>query len=331
VSSGDSVAPEADTNTHVRFSDGSDVQLASGARISMKSLAVAGAAVAIESGTISAAVVHRDSGTAWEFLAGPFAVHVVGTAFDLGWDPSAGHMRLVMREGVVRVDGCGVPAQEVRAPASLDLGCAVAVARQQGTADAGAGDAQSAETGSLYTASTPVSAPPLHSSTALGLEEPAPEGPLPTLDELVAAGKWAEAYSRIAPDFDKRIGESSPDTALHWGDIARISGHNPQAIVAYRRAEQAALPLASLQLAKLLLSSGDSAGALAAADRAAAAGGATGDDAAALAVEVLLVSGQADTARQRAQHYIEQLPTGRHIARMHRLLDPAGAPAGASQ
>jgi hypothetical protein len=49
-------------------------------------------------------VQHR-TGSAWNFVAGPFDVHVTGTRFDLSWDPSGETVELRLYEGSVEVRG----------------------------------------------------------------------------------------------------------------------------------------------------------------------------------------------------------------------------------
>jgi len=61
-----------------------------------------GARVLIERGNTTAQVAHRN-GSEWTFVAGPFEVRVIGTRFDLKWDPSAETMELALHEGSVEV------------------------------------------------------------------------------------------------------------------------------------------------------------------------------------------------------------------------------------
>lgn len=49
------------------------------------------------------AKVHHEKSTNWRFLAGPYEVHVIGTEFDLKWDPDASKLSLAMVEGKVKV------------------------------------------------------------------------------------------------------------------------------------------------------------------------------------------------------------------------------------
>src|SRR5207302_8194700 len=51
--------------------------------------------------TVSHVVHHAASN--WTFVAGPFEVRVIGTRFDLSWDPLAEEIDLRLREGSVEV------------------------------------------------------------------------------------------------------------------------------------------------------------------------------------------------------------------------------------
>lgn len=65
-------------------------------------------------GKLKVHVVPRE-GTDWRFLAGPYEVQVVGTRFDLSWDPESARLALVLDEGRVLVNGPGRQPQLVSA------------------------------------------------------------------------------------------------------------------------------------------------------------------------------------------------------------------------
>ena len=64
------------------------------------SVANDGARLVLERGSLTARVVHRRHAD-WHLAAGPFDVHVIGTKFDLSWDPELEVFRLDLREGAV--------------------------------------------------------------------------------------------------------------------------------------------------------------------------------------------------------------------------------------
>ena len=78
-----------------------------------------GASLALENGTLTAEVVHKPQ-AAWRLIAGPFAVRVTGTRFDLQWDSAAQKFAITVREGSVGVAGSILGAERpVRAGETL--------------------------------------------------------------------------------------------------------------------------------------------------------------------------------------------------------------------
>src|SRR5262249_50978768 len=72
----------------LRFSDGSTVDLLPGTRGRVVRLTPDGANLTVETGRVHARVVPRE-GADWSIVAGPFNVRVVGTEFDVAWDPES--------------------------------------------------------------------------------------------------------------------------------------------------------------------------------------------------------------------------------------------------
>jgi len=101
------VAPETKEPLALRFSEGSVVQLAPGARARVARTTTHGATVLIETGGAQVNVVHRPA-TDWTILAGPYTVRVTGTAFNLDFESATQKFELKMQSGVVTVDGPGL-------------------------------------------------------------------------------------------------------------------------------------------------------------------------------------------------------------------------------
>ncbi len=112
---------ESGRATALAFSDGSRVSLEPKAEARVLRTTSHGATVLLERGRLAASVVHR-ANTEWAFDAGPYEVRVVGTAFDLAWDPRRDALTLHMTEGRVTVSGCGT-SQSVGAGEDLALAC----------------------------------------------------------------------------------------------------------------------------------------------------------------------------------------------------------------
>jgi len=88
----------------LRFSDGSEVALASAGQLHLRSLDEHGARITLDTGHAHVYVVHTPK-THWELAAGPFVVDVVGTAFGLSWDNATQELELKLENGVVKVSG----------------------------------------------------------------------------------------------------------------------------------------------------------------------------------------------------------------------------------
>lgn len=107
------VEPSSDSNgwiaaersaVPVHFSEGTTVELQPGARARIGELRSDGATVHLERGTLSARVRHR-AGSRWIFHAGPYAVRVTGTRFEMSWDAGDDELRVRMYDGSVVIDG----------------------------------------------------------------------------------------------------------------------------------------------------------------------------------------------------------------------------------
>jgi hypothetical protein len=86
----------------VRFSDGTEVRVDQGTRAQIRFVTDHGAELAMARGALHASVVHSAT-SEWRFDAGPFVVHVTGTAFGLSWDPELDRFDLRLEHGSVTV------------------------------------------------------------------------------------------------------------------------------------------------------------------------------------------------------------------------------------
>jgi hypothetical protein len=103
----------------VQFSDGTQLLVDPLSRARVVDTGRNGASIALENGSLSAHVVHTQH-SAWRLIAGPFAVRITGTRFDLGWDSVSQRFSITVREGSVGVAGSIVGAERaVRAGETL--------------------------------------------------------------------------------------------------------------------------------------------------------------------------------------------------------------------
>lgn len=286
----------------VRFSEGTALDLAAGARARVVEIDHRGARLSLERGELRARVVHRLE-TRWAVAAGPFDVRVTGTRFVVSWDPLAEELRLALEEGSVFVSG-----------PLLGEGRSVV-----------AGEVLRAN---LREARLEVAAP----AEATG----AGAGPAPGDVEAAAAGagdggadaERADTDAAGAGDLEDAYELLSAAALTTLGDEARIAGDRARASVAYRAiwrrfpgtpdAADAAFVLGRMAL-------DEPRGATRASrwlerSLATAPDGAFAREAAGCAIEARLHAGDAAGARRAALRYLERFGTGPHAALARRVV-----------
>jgi hypothetical protein len=88
----------------LEFSDGTEVALSPDARTEVRSIDRHGARVVMSAGTAHVDVAHLE-GARWFVDAGPFSIHVTGTAFTVSWNPDGERLDVDMERGTVEIDG----------------------------------------------------------------------------------------------------------------------------------------------------------------------------------------------------------------------------------
>jgi len=96
----------------IDFSDGSEVIVRKGSQLRVSGVTTNGAAATLERGSAHVSVIHREK-TSWVFTAGPYRVHVIGTKFELSWNPDSTGLAVQMEEGTVEIDGPGMARRRV--------------------------------------------------------------------------------------------------------------------------------------------------------------------------------------------------------------------------
>lgn len=214
----------------VEFSDGSRVEAEPGARFRVEESTSNGARVLLERGRTRVSIVHRD-GSSWSFAAGPFDVRVIGTRFDLSWDPGRESIDLTLLEGSVEVRGPFADAPiAVRAGQTFHADMA---SRSMTVVD---GDSATAAGPAPVAAepAPPVSAEPTAPAVVDTLApEPAPApaappaAPRESWTKLVAGGKF-ETVVRLATDrgTSSCVRTCSASDLRALADAARYSGRS---------------------------------------------------------------------------------------------------------
>ena len=94
----------ANAGAPVQFSDGTRIDLAAGARMSVVAPGPHGARLRVDEGAAHFSVMHLPH-AAWSVEAGPYVVEVTGTVFDVRWSSADEVVEVRLRSGSVRVSG----------------------------------------------------------------------------------------------------------------------------------------------------------------------------------------------------------------------------------
>lgn len=162
----------------LRFSDSSTLVAAPGSRLRIEDTNPHGARVLLERGRTSVHVVHQSS-TTWTFGAGPFEVHVIGTRFELEWDPVSETCQVTLQEGSVEVRGL--------------VGWAPVVVR------AGQRFEGDARRRTMRVLALDGGSPPVASAEGAPPEGPTPASSIPAEDSEPATASPVERIPRAAP------------------------------------------------------------------------------------------------------------------------------------
>jgi ferric-dicitrate binding protein FerR (iron transport regulator) len=108
----------------VSLSDGSSILAENGTQFSVDVVGRNAALTRLIAGRLHVRVEHNDD-TSYRFIAGPYEVRVVGTEFDLAWEPRAGGLMLSMSKGEVRLVEPSGKLRTLKAGQALQLPSAV--------------------------------------------------------------------------------------------------------------------------------------------------------------------------------------------------------------
>ncbi|HVT09459.1 MAG TPA: FecR family protein [Polyangia bacterium] len=229
----DGVAPPADGYVRpsparapeLAFSDGTAIHMMPQARARVLDVGRRGARVMLEDGRAHVHVAHRP-GADWQVQAGPFVIHVHGTAFFVEWHANQARLDVQMESGVVSVDGPRA-SDTVTLKAGQSLSVRAEGSRMVALASPTSSAAEPAPAAAAATEAAPSdAAPPADQKTAPSAR-PAAGGALPRarwterLADGEAAAIVAEAQRRGIPSV--LAGASSEDLAA-LADAARFRG-----------------------------------------------------------------------------------------------------------
>jgi len=226
----------------VALSDGSSILAENRTRFSVDVVGRNAALTRLVAGKLHVRVAHNDD-TSYRFIAGPYEIRVVGTEFDLAWDPTGSGLLVAMSKGEVRLVEPGGQLRTLKSGETLRLpGLAQAAAQLPAPAAAPAAAAPAA--------SVDVDAP----FSPRAAHEPNP----PSWDALVAKGQFAEVVREAETlGIDSVTERRGPSDLKALGQAARYVGKRALSLRAFSAlrdrnrgtdsARQAAFFLARLQ------------------------------------------------------------------------------------
>lgn len=330
---GDSI-DAAGRDTDVRFSDGSVVHLASGARARVTSITPDGATLDLLRGVAQISVVHRER-TAFAVQAGPFLVRVTGTRFETRWDPSRDAIGVTMREGRVRISGCGAEEVAVSGTETFEHACREGNLVPARTLPEGT---------SPPLPPAPQTIPRIAKPTTGARASAGPEGadgtpdrvlPPSELDDPAARaraflrGEVGAVHAWAAPRFREACTSASTARELYiLAESARRTGHRVEATEAWSllrtrfpTADEARS--ASFLLGRIAAEGGEASAARDWFARAAVeAPPELRRDAVARWMDAAITVGSTDEARTAARHYLSSWPTGPASGHAKEILGP---------
>lgn len=221
----------------LRFSDGSQIAVARKSRARLMGLRSTGADVSLESGSMNVKVKHRED-TSWLVGAGPYGVHVIGTKFDVRYQPEDDSFELSLHEGKVEISGCAFGAgyrmlagQTVRASCKDNRYDTSTLSGEQSGPAAGSGSVESFMQKPAEPAPTPTSEPAEHAAAQPAAAPVAAEVTPPKPEVTSAPVTTPSAHPARQP------AEAARAPVAHgpaeWQSLAR-AGHFAQALRAAR-------------------------------------------------------------------------------------------------
>jgi TolA-binding protein len=237
------VAAPSDAQVPIRFSDGTDVKLASGSQARILDITGRGAHLMLESGAATLSVKPRPRAQ-WTVSAGPYTVEVRGTRFEIGWSPQDELLTLTLTEGKIAVSGCALgDSRPMFAGETLRASCRDKDFRITRTPPPEAAETLSAPPPGAASASAGPVGAPAALAPAPG-ESPSPHAastrpgaaPSGAWQALARASKFKEAFDLAREaGFDNELDRAAVPDLLLLGDAARLSGSATHALRAYQK------------------------------------------------------------------------------------------------
>lgn len=232
------LAAPAQHSVFVDFSDGTALRIEQSSRARVMGVTSRGAKVSLESGSIHAEV-RRGQQSAWSFIAGPINVRVIGTKFDLKWDPTREEFSVTVAEGSVGVSGSVAGAERpVRAGERLSISLRdhrLELISARGKTDKSTSTEHLADAVATSEADTEpeprtIDATPTRTLAPSAQLEPTFKGRIPSWRDLARRGELREAYAAAESfGFTDACQRANAAELLLLGDAARLAGRPDRA------------------------------------------------------------------------------------------------------
>ncbi len=319
LSDGGFVQAPVDTEAVVRFDDGSTMTLAPSTRGRINDVRERGVRFSIETGTVLVEVAKREGGADYVLDAGPYAVRVTGTLFEMSWAPADQRMRLDLTEGSVVITG-------PQAEAGLTLRAGQSVTLEPSGIHVASSEPQPVAPHPVVGAPSARAEPVASESAAASASASSKVDRGPSWAERVAAGDFegvlADAESR---GIEATLSSRGAGELMTLADAARYGGKSQlagDALRAVRKRFPGSKPAstAAFLLGRMAEDAGRAEAAINLYDTTLSEGGTFAAEA--LGRKMLLIkrrSGDAG-ARAAAQHYLESYPRGPYAAAARAIL-----------
>jgi len=319
------IAPENGT-AHLKFSDGSTVDLERSARLRVQQATPHGATLLLERGTAVTHVVHR-SNSSWKLFAGSFEIAVIGTRFQAGWDPATETLQVDLYEGTLQIGGQRTGEMAVLKSGqrfhAVGYRANWSISPIDGPSDAG-GDVLP-----MPSVAASLNAPVQQSESPVGKVSSAQPAP------ARVARDWASAvakgdFSRIVAEAESRgiancLDQCSIAEVRYLADAARYTRRfelAEQSLMAMRRRAASEAPAAAYLLGALSESQGRTTAALRWYEQSVAEAplGRYVSEARAGCLRMLVATQQHEAARAAATRYLNDFPHGVGVTTAKKIL-----------
>jgi ferric-dicitrate binding protein FerR (iron transport regulator) len=312
-------------SAQLRFSEGTELELGPGSRGRVAEVTPEGARFELGAGRLHARVVRRPT-SRWVVAAGPYAIEVTGTAFDVRWSDSGERLDVRLHDGSVIVRG-----PSLRDGIRMGAGQRLVAHGRTGKAELSSLLAPEAVAESGAAAPAPAAAAPVAPALPPAPGGAAPESSaprVPSWSELVAEGKFRGVLDAArARGVDQTLSSGSLADVAALSDAARYAGDAGLArrgLLAQRKRfpSSAEARSAAFILGRMADDGGSPNEALGWYERylAEKPGGAFAAEASGRRLVALVRLGRADAAGSAADSYLKRYPRGAHAKYARELL-----------